>query len=66
MTRVCWDRASKNENLIEGFVLNERKQDVSTFKIDRRDPENVSFYQNLVWDFIGAGVDPEWKKLQKE
>lgn len=63
VTRVCWDRVSKHQHLVEGFVLNQFKQDVSTFKIDRRDPENTSFYRNLVWDFIGAGVHPAWKNL---
>ena len=64
VTRVCWDRVSKSQHLIEGFVLNQTKQDVSTFKIDRRDPEKASFYQNLVWDYIGAGINPAWKNVQ--
>lgn len=64
VTRVCWDRVSKSQHLIEGFVLDQVKQDVSTFKIDRRDPENATFHQNLVWDFIGAGINPAWKNMQ--
>ena len=54
---------TKSENIISGFVINPKKDDVNTFKFDTRDKTVSShFITNYVWDMIAAGVSDEWQK----
>ena len=49
---------------IQGFIINERKDDVNTFTFDMADP-NVTpqFVRNYLWDLISAGANPRWDKI---
>ena len=65
-TRVTWDKRKKGkqneENIIRGFVCNYNATDVQTFELDKTNLSKRSV-QDFVWDYIGAGVAHEWKKL---
>ena len=54
---------TKSENIISGFVINPKKDDVNIFKFDTRDKTVSShFITNYVWDMIAAGVSDDWQK----
>ncbi|TRY75320.1 hypothetical protein TCAL_00743 [Tigriopus californicus] len=46
----------------KGFAINPIKNDVSTFVLDQRELTD-SRNHNILWDYIGAGVSSEWKRL---
>lgn len=62
VSRIHWDKVSQNEHLIKGFAINPIKNDVSTFVLDQRELTD-SRNHNILWDYIGAGVSSEWKRL---
>jgi len=63
VSRLTFDRAAK-PNEVKGFVMNPRKNDVSTFSFNYNDP-NISsqFVRNHMWDVIAAGVNPLWDNV---
>ncbi|XP_059099584.1 uncharacterized protein LOC131893543 [Tigriopus californicus] len=62
VSRIHWDKVSQNEHLVKGFAINPIKNDVSTFVLDQRELTD-SRNHNILWDYIGAGVSSEWKRL---
>ena len=65
-TRVTWGKAKKGkeneENVIRGFVCNYNGTDVQTFELDKTNLSKKSVH-DFIWDYIGAGVANEWKKI---
>jgi len=63
ITRMTLDDKARNSKL-NGFIMNERKDDVNAFNFDMADP-NISeqFVRNYLWDLISAGVNPVWDQL---
>ena len=62
MTGIDWSKPLGNPNIIKGFVINDVKKDVHTFKFDRReiDPNQSC---NILWDYIGAGISQPWNEI---
>ena len=65
-TRVTWAKPSKSkensENIVRGFVCNYNGTDVQTFQLDKTNLSKQDV-QDFVWDYIGAGIASEWKKV---
>ena len=59
ITRIHWGQVSSNGNAVRGFVINAAKNDVSTFKLDRRDSH---FATSILWDYIGASVSSNFSE----
>lgn len=67
-TRVTWGKSKKDKDkssdIIRGFVCNYNATDVQTFELDKTNLSNKCV-QDFVWDYIGAGIASEWKKIGK-
>jgi len=65
-TRVTWGKGKKSKdkdgNIIRGFVCNYNATDVQTFELDKTNLSKKCV-QDFVWDYIGAGIANEWKKV---
>ena len=62
ITRINWDEKALKKDLIKGYVINKTSNDVSVFETDPKKTNNKAIVSDLLWDYIGAGVSPEWKK----
>ena len=67
-TRVTWGKDKKSKenrgNTIRGFACNYNATDVQTFELDKTNLSKECV-QDFVWDYIGAGIANEWKKLEQ-
>ena len=67
-TRVTLGKNKKSkengEDTIRGFVCNYNATDVQTFELDKTNLSKKCVH-DFVWDYIGAGVANEWKKLEQ-
>ena len=64
-TRVTWGKSKKskeNEDIIRGFVCNHTGTDVQTFELDKTNLSKKDVH-DFIWDYIGAGIANEWKKV---
>ncbi len=55
VSRINWQTGG-SDSKARGFVVNALKNDVISFKLDKK--EHNEFY---LWDCIGSGVDAAWK-----
>ena len=64
-TRVTWGKSKKskeNGEIIRGFVCNHTGTDVQTFELDKTNLSKKDVH-DFIWDYIGAGIANEWKKV---
>lgn len=64
-TRITWEKISRDENKIKGFVINPIKNDIVAFKLDRKEMGG-RLSNNFIWDYIGAGIGEEWNMAQRK
>jgi seryl-tRNA synthetase len=67
ITRLTWDEKAFKKNLIKGYVFDHVRNDVAVFETDaKKTQQNCStMVSDFLWDYIGGGVNPAWKKQQK-
>jgi len=67
-TRLTWGKSKNSKeadgSIIRGFVTSHDGADVQTFELDKTNL-NKKCVQDFVWDYIGAGISNEWKKVGK-
>ena len=62
ITRINWDEKALKRDIVKGYVVNKTTNDVSVFETNPKKTNNKAIVSDLLWDYIGAGVSPEWKK----
>ena len=62
ITRINWDEKALKRDMVKGYVVNKTTNDVSVFETNPKKTNNKAIVSDLLWDYIGAGVSPEWKK----